>query len=126
MNLLNLRKNALVLTICATMWGAAPTQAADPAVPAIVLTSPAWVGGLKLEPGQLNALKQAVESALNAPIDAEQQCGPENGMCVVRAAREWMRDGARYREIVVNVHTVGHAQQTVKQVNGAWPAVTIQ
>lgn len=108
------------------MLAGAPTQAAEPATAKIVLTSPAWVGALKLDKPQLDAVKQAVESALSAPIDAEQQCGPENGLCVVRTAREWTRDGNRYREIVVNVHTVGHAQQTVKQVNGKWPEVVIQ
>jgi len=123
---MNLRKSSSVIFMAAVMLAGAPLQAAEQAAPKIVLTAPAWVGGLKLDKPQLDAIKQALESALNAPIDAEQQCGPENGLCVVRAAREWTRDGTRYREIVINVHTVGHVQQTVKQVNGAWPEVVIQ
>jgi hypothetical protein len=105
-------------------WGIA--NGADAAPNKIVLQSPAWLGALNLDAGQLEAIRQAVESALTAPVDAEQQCGPENGLCVARTAREWAAGNARYREIVVNVHTVGHAQQTVKQIDGQWPEVVVQ
>lgn len=121
-----LRKTALAVAMAAATLATGVSYAAEKGAPNIVINSPGWVGGLNLDKGQLDAIKQAVESALTAPIDAEQQCGPENGLCVVRAAREWTASGTTYREIVVNVHTVGHAQQTVKQVNGAWPTVVIQ
>lgn len=121
-----LRKNALALFVAAAMWATVATHAQQPAAPPINLSSPAWLGNLKLDKGQLDAIRLAVESALTAPVDAEQQCGSENGLCVVRAAREWSHSGTRYREIVVHVHTVGHTQQTVKQVNGAWPTVVVQ
>lgn len=123
---MDLRKVGVAMVMAVATLAAGFTYGAEPSAPAIILTSPVWIGKLNLDQMQLDAVRQAVESALTAPIDAEQQCGQENGLCVVRAAREWMRDGIRYREIVINIHTVGHAQQTVKQVNGAWPTVLIQ
>lgn len=92
----------------------------------IVLNSSAWVGQLKLDKPQLGAIKKALESALTGPIDTEQQCGDEAGLCTVRTAREWVYKGDRYREIVVNVHMLGHASQTVKQQSGVWPSVSVE
>jgi hypothetical protein len=89
----------------------------------INLNSNEWLGQLKLDAKQLKAIKSAVEKALNAPIDAEQQCGKVRLDCVVRAAREWEYDGSKFREIVINIHTVGHASRAVEQKNGKWPAV---
>lgn len=87
------------------------------------LNSPEWLGHLKLDQKQLGEIKTAVEKALNAPIDAEQQCGKVRLDCVVRAAREWEFEGDKYREIVINIHTVGHASRAVAQEKGKWPAV---
>ncbi|MDH5300741.1 MAG: hypothetical protein OEW58_05195 [Gammaproteobacteria bacterium] len=90
------------------------------------LNSPQWLGGLKLEKNQLKDISKAVEKALSSPIDASQQCGASRQDCEVRAAREWTVEGDLYREIVINVHTVGHASSTVKQDNGKWPAIVAQ
>lgn len=89
----------------------------------IKLNSPEWLGQLKLDKGQLTNIKKAVEEALNAPIDAEQQCGKVRQDCEVRAAREWEYEGEKYREIVINIHTVGHASRAVQQEKGKWPSV---
>lgn len=113
-----------LFAIAAPLAGAADKK--DAGEQQIVLTSPAWVGNLKLEKPRLTAIKKAVENALTGPIDAEQQCGDETGLCTVRTAREWVYNGQRYREIVVNVHMVGHASQTVKQKDGVWPSVSIE
>jgi len=83
------------------------------------------LGSLKLDKKQLEAIKTAFEKALNAPIDAEEQCGEVRLDCVVRSAREWKVDGDTYREVVVNIHTVGHASRAVGQTNGKWPTVAI-
>jgi len=82
-----------------------------------------WLGHLKLETTQLKAIQKAFKKALDAPVDAEQQCGEVRLDCVVRAAREWKVDGQTYREMVINIHTVGHASRAVGQSKGKWPAV---
>ena len=89
----------------------------------INLNSSEWLGSLKLDQKQLNSVKTAFEKALNAPIDAEQQCGAVRSDCIVRAAREWKVDGDTYREMVIHIHTVGHASRAVGKVKGKWPAV---
>ena len=89
----------------------------------IKLNSSEWLGSLKLEKSQLTSIKKAVEEALNAPIDAEQQCGKIKSDCVVRAAREWEYNGDKYREIVIHLHTLGHSSRAVQQEKGKWPAV---
>lgn len=101
-------------------------NAAEPPGNAIVLTSSQWLGPLNLDATRLEAIQKAVVKALDAPVDAEQQCGDETGLCTARAARDWAHEGTRYREIVVNVHMVGHASQTVKQAGGKWPEVRIK
>lgn len=85
-----------------------------------------WLSHLQLDDKQLVAIKDAVEKALDAPIDAEQECGAVRMDCVVRAAREWQVDGNKYRDIVVDLHFVGHSVRAVGQVNGKWPAVAAQ
>jgi len=87
------------------------------------INSPEWLGSLKLDQTQLNNIKEAVEKALASSIDAEQQCGKVRLDCVVRAAREWQVDGDRYREIVINIHTVGHASRPIHQNKGTWPKI---
>jgi len=90
------------------------------------INSPVWLGNLKLDSTQLNNIKEAVEKALDAPIDAQQQCGKVRLDCVVRAAREWQVNGNRYREIVINIHTIGHASRPISQQKGAWPKIVAQ
>ena len=87
------------------------------------INSPKWLGNLKLDKDQLMAIKKAITEALEAPIDQEIQCAKVRGDCVVRAAREWTFQGDRFREIVVYLHTKGHASQTVAQTNGRWPTI---
>ncbi len=83
-----------------------------------------WLGSLNLDTGQLESIKKAMEKALNAPIDSEQECGEVRMDCIVRAAREWTVDGDRYREMVIHIHTIGQASSVVAQVNGQWPAIS--
>ena len=85
-----------------------------------------WLGHLKLDKKQLSSIKTAFEKALTSPIDAEQQCGQVRLDCVVRAAREWKVDGEIYREMVINLHTIGHASRAVGQNKGKWPKVAIK
>jgi len=87
------------------------------------LNGPNWLGHLKLDKNQLSSIKTAFEKALTSSIDAEQQCGAVRLDCVVRAAREWKVDGDVYREIVVHIHTLGHASRAVGQKNGKWPKI---
>ena len=89
----------------------------------INLKGPEWLGNLNLSDAELNAVKIAVEKSLEAPIDAEQQCGENRMDCVVRSAREWTVDGERYREVVIDLHGRGHASHTVAQSGGQWPEI---
>ncbi len=89
----------------------------------ININTPEWVGNFNLDKTQLEAIKKAVTKALDAPIDQEIQCAKVRGDCVVRAAREWTFQGDRFREIVVYLHTKGHASRTVAQTNGRWPTI---
>jgi len=89
----------------------------------IKLNSAEWLGHLELDKGQLKNIQKAVENALTAPVDAEQQCGKVRSDCVVRAAREWEYEGNKFREIVIHIHTKGHASRAIEQVKGKWPAV---
>lgn len=92
----------------------------------IVLNSPTVLGGLDLSGDQLNKIKAAVEKAMTTSIDNEIQCGEVRLDCVVRAARQWTYEGTTYREIVVNIHTVGHASITVEKPSGqAWSTIAI-
>lgn len=92
----------------------------------VTLKSASWLGNLNLDTELLKSTKKALEKALDAPIDAEQQCGEVRGDCVVRAAREWTVDGDRFREVVIYIHTVGQASNVVAQTNGKWPAVKVE
>jgi hypothetical protein len=92
----------------------------------IVLNSPTVLGGLDLSGDQLKKIKAAVEKAMTTSIDNEIQCGEVRLDCVVRAARQWTYEGTTYREIVVNIHTVGHASITVEKPSGQpWSAIAI-
>jgi len=109
---------AILLIVVATTFFSSQIFAAK-----VNLNGAQWLGHLKLDKTQLNSIKTAFEKALNAPIDAEQQCGEVRSDCIVRAAREWKVEGDTYREIVINIHTVGHASRAVGQSKGQWPAV---
>ena len=87
------------------------------------INGPDWLGHLKLDKKQLKSISTAFKKALDAPVDAEQQCGEVRSDCVVRAAREWKVDGQKYREMVIHIHTKGHASRAVGQTKGKWPAV---
>lgn len=94
---------------------------------AINLNSPTILGELKLPAAELKSIKEAVEKAMNSTVDAEFQCGEVKLDCVARAAREWSYQGNTFREIVVNIHTVGHASFTVEKPQGkGWPAIAIK
>lgn len=90
----------------------------------INLNAPEWLGNFKLDAKRLAAVRTATEKALDAPIDAEQQCAEVDGLCTVRAAREWKVGDDQYREIVIYLHTIGHASRAVVKANGKWPAVS--
>ena len=90
------------------------------------LNSRAWLGDLHLSDAQLTKIKDAVEQAFNAPIDATFQCGKFRMDCEVRAARQWMIDGVPYRDIVIFVHTVGSTSRAVSKKGGSWPTVKIK
>lgn len=96
------------------------------AADAVQLNSSKWLGNLNLDTELVKSAKKAVEKALDAPIDAEQQCGEVRGDCVVRAAREWTVGGDRFREVVIYIHMVGQASNVIGQVNGKWPAIKTQ
>lgn len=101
-----------------------PVAAANSNV--INLSSQAWLGNFKLDQKQMASVKAAVERALEAPIDVEQQCGDETGLCVVRSAREWIFEGVKYRKIVIYLHTIGDASGAARQINGKWTEITIK
>ncbi len=92
----------------------------------IKLKDPLWFGNFPQDKIDLKKIKKAVEQALTGPVDAEYQCGEVYLDCVARAVREWEYQGERYREIVVNVHTVGHVANAVRTSGGKWPQVVIQ
>lgn len=109
---------ALLITSIISVFFVAQASAAS-----VNLNSAEWLGPLKLDKKQLSTIKKAFEKALNAPVDSEQQCGAVYQDCVVRAAREWNVDGEKYREMVIHIHTIGHASRAVGQKGGKWPAV---
>jgi len=112
--------SAVLLIIASTLFISGQSMAAS-----VNLNSTNWLGHLKLDKKQLSSIKTAFEKALTSPIDAEQQCGAVRLDCVVRAAREWKVDGEVYREMVINIHTVGHASRAVGQNKGKWPKIAI-
>lgn len=89
----------------------------------INLNSPEWLGNLKLDKKQLTEIKKQVTKALNSPIDTELECGEVRGDCVVRPVREWTYKGNLYREVVIYLHTKGHASKAIGQSKGKWPTI---
>lgn len=96
------------------------------AIEPINLKTAGWLGNLKLSDAELNSVKQAIQKSLDAPIDAEQQCGENRMDCVVRSAREWVVEGQKYREVVIDLHARGHASNTIAQSSGQWPEIIAQ
>ncbi len=92
----------------------------------INLKDPLWFGNFPQDKIDLEKIQKAVQQALTGPVDAEYQCGEVVLDCVARAVREWEYKGEKYREIVVNVHTVGHVSNTVRTQGGKWPKVVIE
>ena len=90
------------------------------------LISPQVLGALKLNNSQLKSIKTAEQKAMKGPIDDSLQCGKVRLDCVVRAASEWKYKGEVFREIVINLHTIGDASVTVSKVKGKWPAIKIK
>jgi hypothetical protein len=114
-------RNIIILGSFLLLWGTSNTQAA-----VITLASPTVLGNLELSDSQLKSIKEAMDEALKGPIDAQYQCGEVRLDCVVRAAREWKYQGSTYREIVVNIHTVGHASVTAEKSQGKWTEIKIK
>jgi len=111
--------SAAVLIIATTFILSGQAMAAK----SVNLNSSSWLGQLKLDKKQMGAITTAFKKALTSPIDAEQQCGEVRSDCIVRAAREWKVDGEVYREMVINIHTIGHASRAVGQNKGKWPKI---
>ena len=93
----------------------------------INLNAPNVLGDLNLDSKQLQNIKKAIEETLkNDTVDAVFQCGKDCMDCEVRIARQWDYDGDQYREVVVNVHTVGNSSITMANHKGKWPDITIK
>lgn len=107
----------IMMSIMATL-----AHASEP----INLNTSSWLGNLKLTDSELNSVKLAMQKSLDSPIDSEQQCGENRMDCVVRSAREWIVDGQKYREVVIDLHARGHASNTVTQTSGQWPEIIAQ
>ncbi|HKI81057.1 MAG TPA: hypothetical protein VKA04_05380 [Pseudodesulfovibrio sp.] len=96
------------------------------------INSTRWLGAFKLDKKQLQAIKQAVEEALHAPIDEHEVCGDPPLGCFVRTAMKWTDNGVRYREVIVYVHSKGNYYSkdnggwTVHTVDGKWPKVVVK
>jgi len=90
------------------------------------INSPSWLGNLQLPEAQLTKIKEAVEEAMKAPIDATFQCGKVRKDCEVRTAREWMVEGVPYRNIIIWIHNVGSADGVVSKEGGSWPTVKVK
>ncbi len=118
---MKIKSIAVVMASVVSLFIIAQASAAS-----VNLNSAQWLGPLKLEEKQLTPIKKAFEKALSAPLDAEQQCGEIFSDCVIRAAREWQVDGDTYREMVIHIHTKGHASRAVGQSGGKWPSIIIK
>jgi len=93
----------------------------------INLNAPNVLGDLKLDTKQLQNIKKSIEETLkNDTIDAVSQCGAVRMDCEVRIARKWAYDGDQYREVVVNIHTVGNSSITVSSHKGKWADISIK
>ncbi len=89
----------------------------------VAIDSVQFLASLHLDKQRLEAVKKAVEAALQAPLDERESCGDDPLGCYARAAEIYDRDGVEYREIVVIIHGVGNGRFTFHQINGKWPEV---
>lgn len=121
-----MKKTILGVFLLIAAWAGLPSGAVAASVNAIDLDSPEWLGNYKLDQKRLAAVKAAMERAMTAPIDVEQQCAEDTGLCVVRAAREWFDEGVRYRTIVIYLHTIGNTTGVVRQIDGKWTEIKIK
>jgi hypothetical protein len=92
----------------------------------VAINSTEFLGALHLKKHRLEAVKKAVEAALQAPLDEHESCGDDPLGCYARAAEIYKRDGVEYREIVVIIHGVGNGRFTFHQINGKWPEVVVK
>jgi hypothetical protein len=93
----------------------------------INLSAPRYLGTLELDTKQLQKIKDAIEKTLKTDaIDNVIECGEVRLDCEVRTAREWSYNGDQFREVVVNVHTVGNSSITLRHHDGKWPAINIK
>lgn len=91
------------------------------------LSAPNVLGTLELDANQLKNIKAAIEKSLQTDIiDAVVQCGEERMDCEVRTARTWRYKGDDFREVVVNIHTVGNTMITLRNHNGKWSNISIK
>ncbi len=118
--MLRIKAIRYVLTILLFTFALLPAAASAATVN---INTPEWLGNLKLDKNQLTEIKKQITKALDSPIDTELECGEVRGDCVVRPVREWTYKGNRYREIVVYLHTKGHASKTIGQSKGRWPTI---
>lgn len=116
-----LRKAFLSITVASGLFLGMSAQGV--AASSVNINAPDWLGPLNLPKEQLGKIKEAFETALNSPIDSEQQCGAVYQDCEVRAAREWSVGNDFYREMVINIHTVGHTSHAVKKEGDKWPSI---
>jgi len=93
----------------------------------IRLSAPNVLGTLNLEVKQLKKIQSAIQKSLKSDIiDAVVQCGEERMDCEVRTARTWKYKGDTFREVVINVHTVGNTSITMRKHKGKWTKVRIK
>ncbi len=131
-----MRKFLIVLLLVWPWVGA--QAAADAKMPdaqsggEVNINSVRWLGPFKLDKKQLEAIRQAVEHALQAPIDEHEVCGDPPLGCFARTAMKWTDNGVDYREVVVYIHSKGNYYSkdngawTIHTVNGQWPKVVIK
>ena len=117
--------NRLLISVCCALaiMFITPAFAASNT---INLNAPNLLGKLKLDNGQLQKIKDAIQETLKADIiDDVFQCGKVRMDCEVRIARKWDYNGDQFREVVVNIHTVGNSSITLRNHDGKWPDISI-
>ena len=117
-------RRLLISTCCAlAVTFIAPVLAADNT---INLNAPNLLGKLKLDAKQLQKIKDTIQETLKTDIiDDVFQCGKVRMDCEVRIARKWDYNGDQFREVVVNIHTVGNASITMRNHDGKWPVISV-
>lgn len=115
----------LLFSICCALVVAGLTPALA-ASNTINLKAPNYLGAMNLDTEQLQKIKDAIEQTLKTDaIDAVVQCGKVRMDCEVRISRKWDYNGDQFREVVVNIHTVGNSSITLRNHNGEWPEISV-